>query len=69
MYRELLGELIKKGLTKKDLAIKMGISEKTLHNKLNKRSDFTLSEVIKIRDIVAPQESLEKLFNDTSQVS
>ncbi|RXI55261.1 transcriptional regulator [Clostridium tetani] len=62
MYRELLGELVKKGLTKKDLAKKIGVSEKTIFNKLNGKSDFTLSEIKKIRDLVCPGASLEKLF-------
>lgn len=65
MYRELLGELIKKGISKKDLAKSLEISEKTLFNKLNRKSDFTFSEAKKIRDIVAPYESLERLFQYT----
>lgn len=62
MYRELLGEIVKKGLTKKELAKGIGISEKTLFNKLNGNSDFTWSEVKEIRNIVAPDIPLEKLF-------
>lgn len=65
MYLELLGELIKKGITKKALAERIGITEKTLFNKLNGRSDFTFSEVKRIRDIVSPGQSLDKLFEKT----
>lgn len=62
MYRELLGEMVKKGLTKKRLAEKLGVTEKTLFNKLNGKTDFTWNEVKKIRNIVSPTSSLEKLF-------
>lgn len=65
MYLELLGELIKKGITKKSLAKQIGITEKTLFNKLNGKTDFTFSEIKKIRDIVAPGYSLDKLFETT----
>lgn len=63
MYRELVGEMAKKEITKKQLAKDVGMSEKTFHNKLRGRTDFTWSEVKKIRDIVAPTESLERLFS------
>ena len=62
MYRELLGEMVKKGLTKKRLAEKLGVTEKTLFNKLNGKTDFTWNEVKRIRSIVSPTSSLEKLF-------
>ncbi|CAG9703673.1 helix-turn-helix domain-containing protein [Clostridium neonatale] len=65
MYLELLGELIKKSISKKSLAKQIGVTEKTLFNKLNGKTDFTFSEVKKIRDIVAPGESLDKLFEKT----
>ncbi|PRR77648.1 hypothetical protein CLLI_22120 [Clostridium liquoris] len=71
MYRELLGEIVKKGLNRKKLAEKIGVSEKTLRNKLNGKTDFTWSEVKKIRDIVAPEYTLEKLFekSDTKNLN
>ncbi|MGL4571826.1 MAG: helix-turn-helix domain-containing protein [Clostridium sp.] len=66
MYRELLGNLAKKGMSKKELAEIVGITEKTLFNKLNGKSDFTWSEVKRIRKVVAPEVSLEKLFEKVS---
>lgn len=65
MYLQLLGELIKKGITKKSLANQIGVAEKTLFNKLNGKTDFTFSEIKKIRDIVAPGKSLDELFEKT----
>ena len=68
MYRELLGEIVKRGLSKKELAKEIGITEKTLFNKLNGKSDFTWSEIKKIRNIVAPNISLEELFKTTDNI-
>lgn len=62
MYYKLLNEIAKKGITRKSLANKIGVTEKTLFNKLNGISDFTFTELKKIRNIVAPEYSLEKLF-------
>lgn len=62
MYYKLLNEIAKKGITRKSLANRIGVTEKTLFNKLNGRSDFTFTELKKIRNIVAPEYNLEKLF-------
>lgn len=62
MYRELLGEMVKKGVSRKILAEKMGITEKTLFNKLTGKTEFTWSEVKIIRNLVSPEKTLEELF-------
>ena len=62
MYRELMGEMVKHGITRKVLANRLGITSKTLFNKINGVTDFTWEEVKKIRDIVAPNKTLEELF-------
>lgn len=62
MYRELLGEMVKKGITRKFLAKQLGITPKTLFNKINGITDFSWNEVKKIRDIVAPNMKIEELF-------
>lgn len=62
MYRELLGEMVKHGITRKMLADKLGITSKTLFNKINGKTDFTWEEVKKIRSIVAPTKTLDELF-------
>lgn len=70
MYRELLGEMMKRGITRKQLAKKIGISDKTIRNKISGRTDFNWSEVQAIRDIVAPDFSIEELFKkDVEQLN
>lgn len=71
MYRELLGEMVKKGITRKFIAKKLRISDKTLFNKLNGITEFTWSEIKLIRKLVAPNKKLEDLFKtvDEKEVS
>lgn len=71
MYRELLGEMVKKGITRKFIAQKLKISDKTLFNKLNGITEFTWSEIKLIRKLVAPNKKLEDLFKtiDEKEVS
>lgn len=63
MYRELLGALAKQSMTKRDLASAINVSEKTIYSKINGKIDFTFSEAKRIRDLIAPNESLDILFN------
>lgn len=44
MYRNLTAVLKSKNITNKQLATVLGISEKSVDNKLNGRTDFTLPE-------------------------
>lgn len=69
MYRELLGEMAKKGVSRRQLAESIGMSEKTLFNKLNGRTDFTWNEVNKIRNVINPAITLEELFKTTGRTS
>lgn len=62
MFRVLRGEMIKADLTIVRLAEELGMSEKSLRNKLNGTTEFSWNEVLKIRKIVAPTMSLEELF-------
>lgn len=47
-------------MTRKDLAIALGLSEKTISNKMNGKTDFTYSEMVKIRSLLG--KSLDELF-------
>jgi DNA-binding XRE family transcriptional regulator len=67
MYRNLKGEIIKANLTIAKLAIKIGVTEKTLRNKINGETEFSWSEVLKIRKIVAPHLTLEELFEKANE--
>lgn len=62
MYRCLKGEMVKSGLSIAVLAEKVGVSEKTMRNKLHGRTEFTWSEINKIKGFVAPNMLLEELF-------
>ena len=62
MFRVLRGEMVKINLTIIDLASQIGITEKTLRNKINGDTEFTWSEVCRIHKIVNPNMSKEELF-------
>ena len=62
MYSFLRGEMIKAGISILALSGKIGVSEKTLRNKLKGETDFTWPEATAIRDIVNPEMGMEELF-------
>lgn len=62
MYRNLKGEMVKADITIKDLAFKIGITERSLRNKINGDTSFSWNEVLEIRKIVSPSMELEELF-------
>ena len=69
MYRELLGEMVKRGITRNEIAQKLGITPKSLFNKINGKTEFTWKEVKAIRKIVAPEKTLEELFKEVENAS
>ncbi len=66
MFLYLESKLTPNTITREKLALRIGITKKSLFNKLNGKTEFTLSEIKKIRDVVAPNESLEVLFQQTN---
>jgi DNA-binding XRE family transcriptional regulator len=62
MYHRLKAEIANANLTAAKLAVHIGVTEKTMRCKLNGEVEFSWSEVLKIRNIVAPHLTLEKLF-------
>lgn len=68
MYSLLRGKIKDAKLTITALAEMIGISEKTLRNKLNGETDFTWSEALAIRNIAAPGLSVEQLFRKDEEV-
>ena len=62
MHSVLRVAIRKAGITIKKLASDIGISEKTLRNKLDGVTDFTFTEAQAIRNIVSPNSEIEDLF-------
>ena len=62
MYQNLRGEMAKANITVVSLAAQIGVSEKTLRNKLNGETDFTWKEALSVRKIVNPAMSMEEMF-------
>lgn len=62
LYLRLKYEIQRKGYSIDMFSNKIGISEKTLRNKINGITDFTWSEVLLIRKLINPKMKLEELF-------
>lgn len=62
MHRILKAEMVRANITVKQLAMKAGITERSLRNKINGVTEFTISESIKIKNILSIDMSLEELF-------
>lgn len=62
MHRNLKAEMVRRNKTINQLALEIGVSEKTLRNKINGDTDFTLPEAQTIRRILEPDLSLDELF-------
>jgi len=70
MFKNLRAELARSGLKTIDLANYINVSPKTVRNKLNGVSEFTLSEITKIAELF-PGLEISYLFDkaDNSQRS
>ena len=62
-FNNLLAEMAKLGITQKELAKLTGIKHQTLIKKLTGEKEFRLSDILKIRNLINPNLSLEYLFN------
>ncbi len=60
-YPNLYAELARNGMSKKEFASFLGVAERTIANKLNGKSEFTISEARKIISIF-PECTSEYLF-------
>lgn len=61
-YPVLTAEMAKRQITKKAVAKRLGICEKTMHNKFNGVTEFTWPETCVIRDTFFPDMSKDELF-------
>ena len=69
MYSNLIGLMAIRKVAKTTLASAMGINRSTLDNKLEGKSQFTLSEMFFIQHKFFPDVPEEKLFEKTEVVS
>ena len=61
-YPILVGEIAKRGIKKTAIAKQLGISERTLYNKLSGNVSFTWDEVIAINSCFFPDFDPTQLF-------
>lgn len=60
--RNLSAEMARFGVSNSDIQTALACSSKTVANKLNEITDFSVSEAIKIRDTFFPGLRIEYLF-------
>lgn len=66
MYKNLEAELARRGLTRRELAQKLGITLGTMSLKLNGKANLTLPEAKKIKNCLECDKSIDYLFDDTA---
>jgi len=64
-YPEVIAEMEKRSLTRREVANGLGISTRTLYSKLFGKTDFTLSEADAIHAKFFPDVAKDKLFTRT----
>lgn len=69
MYVNLRNKLNDKGITIKAYAEFLGISEKTVQNKLNGVTGFTLLEAKKTKEIIFPEYDMCYIFADSGEMA
>lgn len=68
VYRNLLAEMTRYGITKKDLAAFLKLRYATIVDKTNGKSRFYLDEAFEIRNHFFPGIDLEYLFYDKDSI-
>lgn len=66
MYDNLVTELRRKNITNKAVAELIGTSEKTVFNKINGVTEFTVPEAMAIRNNLLPEFRIGYLFTRTA---
>ncbi|HUM44362.1 MAG TPA: helix-turn-helix transcriptional regulator [Fervidobacterium sp.] len=67
MFPNLKAEMARNNIKSMTLAEILGISYDSVINKINGKTDFTRSEIFKIRDTLFPDLSLDYLFKTIEQ--
>ena len=68
-FTNLRAEMARVNITGRDIAKVLSISEGSAYNKLNGSTEFTLREIVVIRDAYFPQMTIDELFESDKQVS
>lgn len=66
MFRNLLAEMSRSRITRRDIAACLGVSEKTARNYINGISKISWQDTLKIKNTFFQKLSLEYLFETTS---
>lgn len=69
MYKNLLKILSDRKITMKAYSEFLGVSEKTIQNKVSGRTEFTLREAIKTCSLLCPEYKLDFVFEKSKSVS
>lgn len=64
MLTNLSNELQHKNVTRRAVAKMLGLSEKSIVNKMNGTSEFTIGEALMIRREILPEFTFDYLFTD-----
>lgn len=64
MYRNLLAEMARYNVSRKDIADALGVRYATIVEKINKKYDFTYSEALAIKNTFFKDCNLEYLFEN-----
>lgn len=62
MYRNLLAEMARKGISKKDIAVFMKVRYATIVDKVNGKYPFKVDEAFKIKQKFFPELTIDYLF-------
>lgn len=64
MFKKLEALLIETGITRTELAARIGITYNTLNQKINHKSPFTIDEAFKIKKVLNTKLSLDEIFKN-----
>lgn len=68
MYRNLEAEMVRQGITRKDIAELLDVRYATVIDKLKGKFSFTLDEAFKIKNSFFSELSFEYLFEITKEI-
>ncbi len=67
MYKNLIAEMARAGVTRKGLAQELGIAQSTLYTKMYGSVDFTFGEAMAVKKVLGVDMPLEVLFENDNE--